>query len=197
MGKIVHGLRHHELYPIWVSMKQRCLNQNHPAYYRYGGRGVTVHPRWIVSFPAFLADMGPRPDGLTLERAKNELGYSPENCRWASRSDQAKNKAPQFARLDAHQAMQRKKKWLQSVQQENAKRRLKPQPCVQCDKSFVRSGGENDRKFCSRACYAAARIENRVTKPCAQCGKQFYNRRHTASFCSKPCFWSAQKERYA
>jgi hypothetical protein len=73
-------------------MKQRCTNPKHPAYPYYGKRGITVCKRWLHSFDNLLADMGERPDGLTLERKKNHLGYSPGNCIWATRGAQARNR---------------------------------------------------------------------------------------------------------
>lgn len=72
-------------------MKQRCLNQRHKSYQRYGGRGITVCGRWHV-FDNFLEDMGERPEGLTLERKDNSKGYSPDNCVWKSPADQARNR---------------------------------------------------------------------------------------------------------
>lgn len=75
----------------WTNMVARCTNPNRPDYRYYGGRGITVCDSWRNSFAAFLADMGVRPDGLSLDRIKNELGYEPGNCRWASKYEQMQN----------------------------------------------------------------------------------------------------------
>ena len=72
-------------------MHGRCGNPKHPRYADYGGRGITVCERWH-SFENFLADMGEPPPGLTLDRINNDLGYSPENCRWATVSEQNFNR---------------------------------------------------------------------------------------------------------
>lgn len=92
-GTFAHGAdgRPTTEYRIWGNMRNRCRNPRNPAYPDYGGRGITVCERWN-SFENFLADMGKRPEGLTLERVDNERGYSPENCVWATPAAQAANR---------------------------------------------------------------------------------------------------------
>lgn len=86
---------HRREHRTWVSMKERCNNPKHPAFQHYGGRGVKVCERWdcgIDGFYNFLEDMGPRPDGYSLDRINSEEGYYPENCRWADNITQQNNK---------------------------------------------------------------------------------------------------------
>ncbi len=75
----------------WLNMLQRCENQWHSEYPAYGGRGITICDEWH-SFDAFLADMGCKPDGMSLDRRDNDKGYSPQNCRWATPSQQQLNR---------------------------------------------------------------------------------------------------------
>lgn len=86
-----HGKVGTSTYHVWSSMIARCRNPKCPAYPNYGGRGIGVCEAW-TSFSGFLADMGERPEGLSLDRVDNDQGYSPENCRWATRTEQARNK---------------------------------------------------------------------------------------------------------
>lgn len=87
-----HGMCRHPAYAVWRSMVDRCRLPTHQAWENYGGRGITVCARWSESFENFWADMGPAyRKGGTLERRDNSLGYTPENCAWRTRKQQANN----------------------------------------------------------------------------------------------------------
>jgi hypothetical protein len=81
-------------YRTWIGMKGRCENPCSSDFEKYGGSGITVCDRWSSSFTAFLADMGPRPSlQYSIDRIDNALGYSLDNCRWATSKEQILNRS--------------------------------------------------------------------------------------------------------
>jgi hypothetical protein len=87
-----HGMTKSLTYSTWADIKTRCGNKKYKDFHRYGGRGIKVCERWLESFENFYEDMGEKPKGLSIDRINNELGYSKENCRWASPKQQANNR---------------------------------------------------------------------------------------------------------
>ena len=88
-GHVTHGKRHTRAYQSWSDMKTRVFNPNCKEHHLYKDR--LIDTRWL-SFENFYADMGDRPEGLTLQRIDNAKGYGPENCKWGTRKEQARNK---------------------------------------------------------------------------------------------------------
>lgn len=81
----------HPLYSVWQGMRRRCLTPSFRQWADYGGRGITICPEWD-DFHQFVADMGPRPSPKhSLDREDNDKGYSPANCRWATKKEQQRN----------------------------------------------------------------------------------------------------------
>lgn len=87
-----HGMSRSRVYESWCHMIDRCTNRNNGRYADYGGRGVSVCDRWKEDFLNFYSDMGEMPDGMTLERKDNSKGYGPDNCHWATYSEQNRNR---------------------------------------------------------------------------------------------------------
>lgn len=101
-----YGQTSHPLYTTWMGMKQRCSNPRHKAYRYYGGRGIQICDRWLGEhgFANFLADMGERPEGHSIDRINNDGNYEPGNCRWATATIQGANKRSRQYRRSYTQA---------------------------------------------------------------------------------------------
>jgi hypothetical protein len=88
---VKHRMHGSPSYSSWASMRDRCNNPKSKDFPRYGGRGIAICAEWEY-FEAFYADMGDRPEGMSLDRINNDAGYGPENCRWATPTMQTRNR---------------------------------------------------------------------------------------------------------
>ena len=102
-------------YNAWSAMLQRCQNPRNPRFGDYGGRGIVVCARWD-QFENFLLDMGACPPGLTLDRRDNDGNYEPENCRWATRSQQQLNQRPRAGSASGTRGVRpHRKRWVAQI----------------------------------------------------------------------------------
>jgi hypothetical protein len=92
-----HGLKHHPLYAVWSGARSRCLNKNDPSYPHYGARGITMYSAWVDDPGSFIAwieeNLGPRHEGMSIDRIDNDGNYEPGNLRWATKAEQLRNRS--------------------------------------------------------------------------------------------------------
>jgi hypothetical protein len=121
------------IYQVWVEMRSRCCNPRHVQFYKYGGRGIYVCKRW-EDYLTFAADMGPRPTKgyWSIERKNNNKGYSPHNCKWATRTEQNRNQRRN--KLTLNDAKDIRQKYVRGVvkQIDLAKEYDVPQATISC-----------------------------------------------------------------
>jgi hypothetical protein len=121
----------HKLYATYSHMKRRCYSTANKDYKHYGARGITVCNRWLGEngFNNFVEDMGERPSGHSIDRVDNDKGYSPENCKWASVTEQVNNTRrvkyakgylkTEYGTFKAYISIAGKNKWLGSYSTES------------------------------------------------------------------------------
>lgn len=100
-------------YGSFNAMKARCFREDNISFKAYGGRGITVDPRWLGpnGFANFVLDMGPRPKGKTLDRKNPEGNYMPRNCRWATDKQQCENKRSSYSETELCEMREEAKKF--------------------------------------------------------------------------------------
>ncbi len=179
---IIHGIEHGMTgtpeYICWSGIKRRCYNPKDTHWKTYGGRGISVCERWVNSFENFYADMGPRPDGYTIERVDVNGNYEPSNCKWIPARDQHCNKtntrritafgreqifadwARELKITPAHLHYHLKRKTLEEIINERSNPVTKT--CEFCGEAF--STIKKEQRFCNDSCGSKAHDKRKSEK---------------------------------
>lgn len=143
-SKLVLNVKDRPEWNSWTSIKQRCLNPNNPAYPRYGGRGITMHPEWIESFESFYNFVGPKPGPeYSLDRIDNDGNYEPGNVQWADPETQNNNKRNNISNQEF---CPKGHPWSENLLEHSRSNGWTQRTCRTCKNDYRRSWRASQRK---------------------------------------------------
>lgn len=161
----------------WRAMKSRCLDKKYRRYGRYGGRGISITPRWLGKdgFSNFLKDMGERTEGMSLDRIDNNGDYEPSNCRWSSQKTQMNNSSKVLNAMVTKEELEKSKVSMSLVYKR------------------IKKGWSKDKALNTPAISAPELAHNKYLmrcKHCEVCGKPLLPGRK--KYCSHECYIKAR-----
>jgi hypothetical protein len=171
-------------YITWIAMKGRCLNSKHVKYPRYGGRGIVICERWLT-YSSFLADMGERPDGTTIDRIDNDGHYEPGNCRWATAIEQASKRSTNH--FIEHNGVRRTlAEWARALGMKYGKLQRRVEDNWPIDLALDPNATvRGSRKQAIRAEHEAKRAAWKTVRSCHRCGASYTPIQQRSRYCSR------------